>query len=158
MAFLEPDVIAGSELFTCAAATNFHFGVLSSTMHMSWVRPICGRLKSDYRYSNKLVYNNFPWPEPTPEQRASVEAKAQAVLDARAQFPTSTLADLYDPNAMPPALVKAHADLDAAVEKCYRKEKFTSDRERVEFLFRRYEELAAPLTTPTRRKRRNDDD
>jgi len=157
MAFLEPEVVASTELFTCPDATRYHFGILSSTMHMAWVRTVCGRLKSDYRYSTSLVYNNFPWPDPTPEQRAAVETKAQGVLDARAEFPTSTLADLYDPTAMPPPLVKAHAELDAAVEKCYRKEKFTSDRERVEFLFQRYEQLATPLVPPPARKRRPTD-
>ena len=156
MGFMPPHVIASNLCLVVADATPYHFGVLSSTLHMAWVQTVCGRLKSDYRYSNKLVYNNFPWPDPTPEQRAAVEARAQAVLDARAEFPTSTLADLYDPVAMPPALVKAHDELDKAVEKCYRKEKFTSDRERVEFLFARYEQLAAPLAPPPKRRRKGD--
>ena len=121
---------------------------------------VCGRIKSDYRYSSNIVYNNFPWPNPTPEQRERVAEKAHAVLDARApHLPPrgmSTLADLYDPNTMPPELHRAHAELDRAVERCYRAERFTSDRERVEFLFRLYEQLTAPLlpATPRARTRR----
>ena len=148
-------------------------------MHMAWVRQVCGRLKSDYRYSNSLVYNNFPWPQSaTAKQRAAVEAKAQAVLDARAQFmdvgddvrsltskpksqslvtssptKTATLADLYDPLAMPPALARAHAELDRAVDLCYRPEKFESDRQRVEYLFALYEKLTAPLLPAAKAKR-----
>ena len=128
---------------------------------MAWVRQVCGRLKSDYRYSNKLVYNNFPWPSPTPEQRERVELKAQAVLAAREpHLPPrglGTLADLYDPLSMPPALAKAHAELDRAVEKCYRPEPFDSDRQRVEFLFSLYEKLTAPLlpVTPKTKGRRS---
>ena len=98
---------------------------------MAWMRQVCGRLESRYRYSNKLVYNNFPWPQSlTPEQKAAVEKAAQAVLEAREQFPGSTLADLYDPVAMPPALAKAHAELDRAVDRDYRKDPFASDRAR----------------------------
>lgn len=119
-------------------------------MHMAWMRLVSGRLKSDYRYSNTLVYNNFPWPEAASEaQRATVEKAAQAVLNARAQFPDSTLADLYDPTTMPPVLAKAHADLDRAVDRCYRKEPFPHDRARVEHLFALYETLAAPLAPTT---------
>ena len=152
-------------------ATLFHFGILESTMHMAWMRQVCGRLKSDYRYSNNLVYNNFPWPEmpgsggeapgegvaeaaaagargrlPPSPQFLKVESYAQAVLDARAKFPDSSLADLYDPLTMPAALAKAHRDLDAAVDKCYRKEPFRSELERVEFLFGLYERYTAALT------------
>jgi hypothetical protein len=112
-------------------------------------------LESRYRYSNKLVYNNFSWPqEAGGEQRAKVEQAAQAVLDARAQFAGSTLADLYDPVAMPPALAKAHAALDQAVDRCYRKEPFHTDRERVEYLFALYEKLAAPLTAQAKKARK----
>ena len=150
--FLESAVIASNQLQLIVGGTIYHFGVMSSVMYMAWFRTVAGRMKSDYR-SSPAVYNNFPWPDPTPEQRSAVEAKAQAVLDARAQFPDSTLADLYDPTAMPPALVKAHADLDKAVEKCYRKEAFGTDRERVEFLFQRYEQLSAPLAPPDRPRR-----
>ena len=138
-------------------AELYHFGVLTSEMHMAWVRYVCGRLKSDYRYSAGIVYNNFPWPATVGDkQRAAVESAAQDVLDARAKFPTSTLADLYDPLAMPGKLVKAHNTLDNAVDRCYRKETFPSDNARVEFLFARYEELTAPLTAakPKRGRRK----
>ncbi len=194
--YLTPDIVASNLLNVIPGATRYHFGVLTSRMHMAWVRQVCGRLKSDYRYSNKLVYNNFPWPDPDapagreraadaeapcvreaasriywsayheggdgdedllqPEakpdrltggvkRRAAVEAAAQAVLDARAKFPTATLADLYDPLLMPSDLVRAHAVLDRAVDRCYRATPFQSDRQRVEFLFTRYEALSAPL-------------
>ena len=122
---------------------------------------VCGRMKSDYRYSNTIVYNNFPWPNPTPEQRERVEEKAQMVLDARApHLPPrgmSTLADLYDPNSMPLESHDAHTELDRAVEKCYRSEPFHSDRERVEHLFRLYEQLTASLlpASPQMRGRRS---
>jgi hypothetical protein len=129
---------------------------------MAWVRQVCGRIKSDFRYSNKIVYNNYPWPvNATDKQRVAVEEKAQAVLAAREpHLPPrgmSTLADLYDPLSMPPELVKAHAELDRAVEKCYRPEPFHSDRERVEHLFSLYEQLTAPLlpVTPKTRGRRS---
>ncbi len=155
--FLTPNVIGSNKLQMIVGGTIYHFGVLSSGMHMAWVRTVCGKLKSDYSYA-PAVYNNFPWPDVTAEQRAAVETKAQAVLDTRSQFTDSSLADLYDPTAMPPVLVKAHAELDKAVEKCYRREAFTSDRERVEFLFRLYEQLAAPLLPPPSRRRRQTDD
>ena len=114
---------------------------------MAWVNLVTGRLKSDYQYSIKLVYNNYPWPEsPTDKLKAAVEAKAQAVLDARAAHPEACLADLYDPLTMPANLTKAHADLDRTVDACYRAKPFDSDRERVEFLFALYEKLTAPLT------------
>ena len=116
----------------------YHFGILQSLQHMVWVSYICGRLKSDYRYSNNLVYNNFPWPENiTDEQKKKVEECAQGVLNARLLFPKSSLADLYDPNTMPPELVKAHNDLDKAVDACYGR-KFATKEERIEFLFELY--------------------
>lgn len=136
MAFLEPNVVATNKLYTMSGATLFDFGVLCSAFHMAWVRAVCGRLKSDYQYSAGIVYNNFPWPEsPTEKQRAAIEAAAQGVLDARAQFPEASLADLYDPVAMPPALVKAHQKLDAAVDSAYGKKNFANDAARVAFLF-----------------------
>jgi hypothetical protein len=145
--FMTPKTLVSDLCFINTEVNVFHFGVLSSTMHMAWVRLVCGRLKSDYRYSAKLVYNNFPWPEsPRERQKAGVEAKAQAVLDARAVHRDSSLADRYDPLSMPANLSKAHADLDRAVDACYRAKPFDSDRERVEFLFALYEKLTAPLT------------
>jgi hypothetical protein len=155
--FVTADVIASNLIYTVPGASILTFGILNSVMHMAWVRYVTGRLKSDYRYSAGLVYNNFPWPTPTPEQRNRVEEKARAVLAAREpHLPPSgmsTLADLYDPLTMPAPLAHAHAELDRAVEKCYRAEQFRSDRERVEHLFRLYEQLTAPLLPATPRRR-----
>lgn len=162
--FLGTDVLCSNKLRILPNATHYHFGILSSGTHMAWVRQVTGRLKSDYQYSVKLVFNNFPWPNPTPAQVARVEEAAQAVLAARApHLPPrgmGTLADLYDPNTMPPELHRAHAELDRAVERCYRADRFTSDRERVEFLFRLYEQATAPLlpATPAVRGRRRTSD
>lgn len=136
-------------------ASLFEFGALSSLMHMAWVRSVAGRLKSDYRYSNQIVYNNFPWPDkPTEKQVAAVEQAAQAVLDARASHPESSLADLYDPVAMPPDLRKAHQSLDKAVDAAYGKKTFTSDAERVAFLFDLYHHYTSLLPPPEAKKTR----
>ena len=101
------------------SATLFIFGVLESNVHMAWMRCVCGRLKSDYDYSIKIVYNNFPWPTPTEQQKAKIEQTAQAILDARALYPDSSLADLYDDLTMPPELRKAHQANDRAVMDAY---------------------------------------
>jgi hypothetical protein len=152
--FMPKTVIGSNLVLFVPNASLLHFGVLSSGMHMAWVRQVCGRLKSDYRYSNNLVYNNFPWPEqPTAKQGVAVEAAARGVLDARKAFPDSTLADLYDPLAMPPVLVKAHAALDRAVDLCYRPQPFQNDRQRVEYLFALYEKLIVPLMVPAKKRR-----
>lgn len=143
MGFLTPDIVCSNKLQLLPDATLYHFGVLTSTMHMAWTRAVCGRLEMRYDYSNKVVYNNYPWPTPTDEQRAKIEECAQAVLDARALYPDSSLADLYDPLTMPPELVKAHAKLDAAVEQAYGR-KFTDDTERVSYLFELYKQLTTP--------------
>jgi hypothetical protein len=117
-------------------------------------------MKSDYQYSAGIVYNNFPWPEATEKQQTAIEAAAQGVLDARAKYPTSTLADLYDPLTMPPELVKAHQVLDRAVDAAYGKTAFKTEAERVAFLFERYQQLVAPLVVgmvkKTRRKKEPD--
>ena len=134
----------------------YEFGILTSSMHMAWVRVTSGRLKSDYRYSAKLTYNTFPWPQTaTDKQKQAIEAAAQAVLDARAKFPTSSLADLYDPLTMPEALTKAHHKLDAAVDAAYAKRKFTGDSDRIAFLFELYQQITSPLESrkATRKKR-----
>ncbi|MEI7731892.1 MAG: DNA methyltransferase [Verrucomicrobiota bacterium] len=152
--YVQAHILAGDSCLILPDATLFHFAVLTSAMHMAWVKHVCGRLKSDYRYSAGVVYNNFPWPEnPSPAQRKTVEAAAQAVLDVRAKFPKSTLADLYDPVAMPAALAKAHATLDRTVDRCYRKESFETDRQRVEYLFQLYEQITAPLAPTAKPKR-----
>jgi hypothetical protein len=154
--FFDKNSIVANSSSCVPNATVYHFGVLSSMMHMAWVRHVCGRLESRYRYSNTLVYNNFPWPEPTDGQKETISRAAQEVLDARAKFPGSTLADLYDPGTMPPELARAHAVLDKTVDKAYGRSTFASKMERVAFLFERYEALTRPLLPPTRsgRKRR----
>ncbi len=182
--FEQPETLSSNLVKIIPNATLYHFGILTSTMHNAWMRTVCGRLKSDYRYSAGIVYNNFPWPQiplgplasspPFAKGEAvgnhqlvkgevasvphfkkgglggiysAIETAAQAVLDARAQFPQSTLADLYDPLTMPPVLVKAHQALDRAVDACYRKAAFTNDAQRVEFLFERYQQLTSLLPT-----------
>ena len=115
-------------------------------MHNTWMRYVCGRMKSDYQYSASIVYNNYPWPEvPTDKQKQAVEEAAQAVLDARAQFPDNSLADLYDPNTMPPVIVRAHQQLDKAVDLCYRPQTFASEAKRIEYLFELYEKYTGGL-------------
>jgi hypothetical protein len=157
--YFDASVIVHNSCTAIPDATIYHFGVLTSGMHMAWTAVVCGRIKSDYRYSNKIVYNNYPWPAPSDRQREEIEQRAQAVLDARSQFPRSTLDELYDPLAMPPALVDAHAALDRAVDRAYRAKAFVSDRERVEHLFSLYEQVIAPLAPapeslrPGRRRR-----
>jgi hypothetical protein len=121
---------------------------------MAWVSTVCGRLESRYRYSKDIVYNNYPWPEsPSDKQVKAVEAAAQKVLDARLEFPNSSLADLYDPLTMPPALVKAHNELDKAVDLAYRPQPFTSEANRMVFLFELYEKYTADLFTKGKGKR-----
>jgi hypothetical protein len=135
----------------------YHFGVLTSIMHMVWTKYICGRLESRYSYSNTIVYNNFPWPEnPTEKQITAIEEAAQKVLDTRLQFPNSSLADLYDPLTMPPAFVKAHNELDKAVDLAYRPQPFTSEANRMEFLFGLYEKYTADLFTKAKPKKKKD--
>lgn len=119
MGFLGADTIATNLVITIPNATLYHFGVLTSNVHMAWMRSVCGRLKSDYRYSKDIVYNNFPWPAPTDAQKAKIEQTAQAILDARALYPDCSLADLYDEVTMPPELRKAHQDNDKAVMQAY---------------------------------------
>jgi hypothetical protein len=117
--WLEPPTIPSNLVRVLVDADLWHFGVLTSAMHMAWLRQIGGRLKSDYRYSIGIVYNTFPWPDATDEQRARIRTLAQSVLDARKEFPNSTLADLYDVDVMPHQLRKAHQDLDRAVDRLY---------------------------------------
>ena len=137
-------------------ATQYDFAILTSAMHMAWLRQIGGRLKSDYRYSISLVYNTFPWPDPSAAQRAKIESLAQAVLDARAlpRNVNSTLADMYDPDFMPPELHKAHRELDAAVDRLYSPKGFADERARVEHLFRLYEALVMPTAAAAAANRR----
>ncbi|MDI6049616.1 class I SAM-dependent DNA methyltransferase [Flavobacterium sp. XS2P24] len=144
--FLNPTTIPSNQLYIIPNANLFHFGILTSIMHMAWVKFVCGRLKSDYRYSSSIVYNNYPWPEnPSEKQIKNIEEKAQNVLDVRALFPASSLADLYSPLTMPPILVKAHNELDKAVDAAYSKQTFSSEAKRMEFLFELYEKYTAGL-------------
>ena len=144
--FLDKNTIASNLAYIVPNANLYDFGVLTSMMHMAWTRQVCGRLKGDYRYSNNIVYNNFPWPEkPNAAKIKRVEEAAQKVLDCRAKFPKSTLADLYDPISMPKMLVDAHRELDTAVDACYRSKAFTSELERLEFLFELYKKYTEPL-------------
>lgn len=140
IAYKNPPDICYASAFFIENADLYLFGILNSTMHNSWMRVVCGRLKSDYRYSNTIVYNNFPFPNPTEEQKSKIEKTAQAILDARSQFPEASLADLYNPLTTPAALRKAHEANDKAVEKAYGKT-FSNDDERVAFLFEKYVEM-----------------
>lgn len=146
--YLSQNIIASDLARTIPNASLYLFGVLTSSFHMTWVKFVCGRMKSDFRYSNSLVYNNFPWPEnPTEKQINAIETAAQRVLDVRAEFPNSSLADLYNPLTMPPALVKAHNELDKAVDLAYRPQTFTSEANRMVYLFELYEKYTADLFT-----------
>jgi hypothetical protein len=142
MDFLSGEIIAGDKLFMMPNANLYDFGVLTSNVHMAWTRVVCGRLKSDYSYSNTIVYNNFPWCTPTDEQRSLIEKTAQGILDARALYPTSSLADLYDPMTMPPELQKAHTANDKAVMQAYGFSiKDTTEADCVAALMKMYQEL-----------------
>ena len=117
--FIDENTLASDLVFLIPNSGLYEFGILMSNVHNSWMRAVCGRLKSDYRYSKDVVYNNFPWPNPTEEQKAKIERTAQAILDARALYPDSSLADLYDELTMPPELRKAHQNNDRAVMQAY---------------------------------------
>jgi hypothetical protein len=152
--FCKPVIIASGSTLIVPNANKYHFGILQSNMHMAWMRQVCGRMKSDYQYSAGIVYNNFPWPEnPTEKQKQVIETAAQAVLDARTQFPGSSLADLYDPLTMPSVLLKAHQPLDRAVDAAYGKTNFKTEAERVAFLFELYQKYTS-LFPPEKPKRR----
>ena len=148
MGFMTPNDLASDAVQIVPNASLYDFGVLTSNVHMAWMRTVAGRLKSDYRYSAKIVYNNFPWPKVTEEQREFISKTAQAILDARSLYPESTLADLYDELTMPGELRKAHQENDIAVMKAYGmikkvggKDKFMTESETVSKLFELYEEL-----------------
>ncbi|MCF6356185.1 MAG: hypothetical protein L3J54_00140 [Draconibacterium sp.] len=147
IAYLTKENIVSDKTFIVPNATLYHFGILTSMMHMSWMRQTCMRLGGSYSYSNSIVYNNFPWPKnPNKKQLNSVETKAQKILDIRAEFPESSLADLYDPLTMPPKLVKAHHELDKAVDLCYRSQPFANETGRIEFLFDLYNEYISQIS------------
>ena len=142
--WLEPPIIPSDLIFVLQNAALADFALLTSAMHMAWLRYIGGRLESRYRYSIGLVYNTFPMP-PEGAELSRLEPLSQAVLDARAVHRGATLADLYDPDLMPPNLRRAHQALDRAVDRLYRRTGFASERERVEHLFMLYERICAPL-------------
>ena len=142
MDYLSHRIIPGDKLFMLPNATKYEFGILMSNVHMAWMRLVCGRLKSDYSYSNTVVYNNFPWPSPSDAQKAKIEQTAQAILDARALYPDSSLADLYDELTMPPELRTAHQQNDKAVMEAYGLPvKGTTESSCVSELMRRYQLL-----------------
>ncbi len=155
MGFLNEGSIASDSCMVIPNATIYHFGILHSIMHMAWIKSTCGRLESRYRYSKDIVYNNYPWPlDPTDKQIKAIETAAQKVLDVRAQFTGSSLADLYDPLTMPPPLIKAHSELDKAVDLAYRAQPFTTEAKRMEFLFELYEKYTADLFTKEKVKKK----
>jgi hypothetical protein len=156
LGFFDENSIASDSCLFIEGAKLYHFGVLMSSIHMAWVNLTCGRLESRYRYSNELVYNNYPWPEnPTDKQIKTIELAAQKVLDVRLQFPSSSLADLYNPTTIPPALKKAHNELDKAVDLAYRPQPFTSEAKRMEFLFELYEKYTTDLFSKENSKKTN---
>ncbi|MDB4014729.1 class I SAM-dependent DNA methyltransferase [Flavobacteriaceae bacterium] len=143
---MSADIISSGSLLVVPNSSLYEFGMLTSEMHMAWVKYTCGRMKSDFQYSTSIVYNNYPWPlDPSEKNKKAVETKAQRVLDVREEFKDSSLADLYDPIVMPPKLVKAHQELDKAVDLCYRPQAFTSEAKRIEFLFDLYVKYTEPL-------------
>ena len=141
MGYVKAGTISSNLILVVPDATLYHFGILESNVHMAWMRAVCGRLKSDYRYSKDVVYNNFPWPTPTAEQKAKIEQSAQAILDARALYPDSSLADLYDPTLMPKELLQAHRQNDRAVMAAYGFSTKMTESECVAELFKRYAEM-----------------
>jgi hypothetical protein len=154
LGFFDENSIASDSCLFIEGAKLYHFGILMSSIHMVWVKNMCGRIKSDYRYSNELVYNNYPFPEnPNDKQVKAIETAAQKVLDARLEFPKSSLSDLYDPLTMPPVLIKAHNELDKAVDLAYRPQAFTSEANRMVFLFELYEKYTADLFTKEKPKK-----
>lgn len=141
MGFVDSDTVISDSCYQLPEASIFDFGILESRMHMTWMRTVCGRLESRYRYSRDLCYNTFPWPQVNQKQKEQIENLATNVLIAREMHPEMTLAELYDPDKMPDDLKKAHQELDLAVDCLYRKKGFESDEDRLQHLFKRYEAL-----------------
>lgn len=139
--FISPKILCSNAVRLIPNATLYHFGILTSNVHMAWVKTVCGRLKSDYRYSKDIVYNNFPWCNPTPEQKSKIEQTAQGILDARAKYPDCSLADLYDETTMPPELRKAHQANDFAVMAAYGFNRKITESECVAELMKMYQKL-----------------
>ena len=141
ISYVAPEVIVNGSALIVPNASMYHFGILTSNVHMSWMRTVAGRMKSDYQYSGSVVYNNFPWPSPTLEQKAEIEQTAQMILDARTQHPDCSLADLYDETTMPPELRKAHQQNDKAVMKAYGFSLKITESECVAELMKMYQKL-----------------
>ncbi|MBR1398369.1 MAG: class I SAM-dependent DNA methyltransferase, partial [Selenomonadaceae bacterium] len=142
--YMDNSVLCSNLLKLIPNATLYHFGVLTSNVHMAWTKTICGRLKSDYRYSKDIVYNNFVWPNPTDKQRQHIGQTAQQILDARKLYPDASLADLYNDTLMPPELRKAHQANDRAVLNAYGFDKSMTESEIVAELMKLYQKLAKP--------------
>ena len=154
LGYFSPDYIVSDSCLAVDKASLYHFGILHSEMHMTWVKYICGRIKSDFRYSNEIVYNNYPWPVfPSEKQVKAIEGLVQKILDIRAEFTDNSLADLYDSSSMPPKLTKAHADLNKAVDLAYRPNPFISEAKRMDYLFELYEKYTADLFTKEKPKK-----
>lgn len=146
MEMLPGEYVAGDKIFLMPNADLYSFGVLTSNVHMSWMRAFTGRLKSDYSYSSTIVYNTMPWPSPDDEQKRRIEETAQGILNARALYPGCSLADLYDPLSMPAELQKAHQLNDKAVMQAYGMDiKTTSEDDCVEFLMKMYQEIVSAI-------------
>lgn len=139
--FIGPDVLASNLVKMVPNAGLYEFAIITSQMHMAWMRAVCGRLKSDYRYSVTIVYNNFPWPDVSNSQKRKIIKMAQQLLDCRQQFPDKSLAELYDPQKMPTELMEVHQRLDKAVDGAYSRLRFESEAQRLSFLFERYRQL-----------------
>ena len=153
--FIDKNTISTNSNLIMPNAELYHFGVLMSEMHMSWVKYTCGRLESRLRYSKDVVYNNYPWAKEVSEKnKKKIEEKAQKILDVRAEFPDSSLADLYHQLTMPPKLAKAHLELDKAVDLCYRSQAFTNENARIEYLFDLYNQYTAPLLNEKKLKKK----
>ena len=143
MSYLDSGTIPTNQLQTVPNATFYHFGILTSAMHMAWMRTVCGRLEMRYRYSASIVYNTFPWPATNEKQRQHIESLAQKVLDVRENYPDLTLAQMYSPETMPQPLQDAHTALDMAVDKLYQNKPFADDEQRLQLLFTLYAKLVA---------------
>jgi hypothetical protein len=155
MGIVSKDVIANGSALCVPNATKYELGVLMSEMHMAWMRYTAGRLESRFQYSNSIVYNNFPWPEsPSAKQKEGIEAAVKKISDIRSLLPGSSLADLYDPLSMPPALVKAHQELDKATDLCYRPQPFMNETKRIEFLFELYDKYTSGLFKAEKKSKR----
>ena len=152
---MDASIIASNLCLTVETSDLYTLGIVSSMMHMAWIRTVAGRLEGRFRYSNQIVYNNFPWPlNANDAQRQRVRDAMADVINARTSHPGSTLSDLYDPRTMPDGLANAHRALDRAVDRCYRQAPFDAEFERFQYLIRAYGNLMAPLTARPRRQHR----